>query len=85
MQQDHVEIPCSVEAHTEQALLINHGGRQVWVPLSQILQQIEEPTGPMRMPATTAIVVPTWVAQEKCLEAAPRDDAATLDLFGSAE
>lgn len=84
MQQDHVEIPCSVEARTEQALLINHGARQVWVPLSQIVQQIEEPTGPMRTPATTAIVVPTWVAQEKGLEAAPRD-TNTPDLFGSAE
>jgi hypothetical protein len=56
----------------------------VWVPLSQIDEEIQEPTGGMGLMHTTAIVVPTWVAKEKGLEA-EKQDTSTLDLFGGAQ
>lgn len=69
-----VKIPCTIEARTDQALLINNNERQVWVPLSQIDEEIEEPTGKMR-------IVATWVAKQEGLEAAAQD-TNTMDLFG---
>ena len=75
-----VKIACSVEARTEQALLIKHGERYMWIPLSQIEQEIQEPTGPMHIMATTFIIVPIWLAKEKGLKAT-QEDTKTLDLF----
>lgn len=81
---DQVKIPCSVVTRTPHALLIHTSERQVWVPLSQIDEEIQEPTGGMGLMHTTAIVVPTWVAKEKGLEA-EKQDTSTLDLFGGAQ
>ncbi len=74
-------IPVQQVARTPLAILVSNGQREVWVPLSQIIEEITEPAGPMGLPTTTAIVVPDWVASEKGLQPAAQD-AHTPDLFG---
>ncbi len=74
-------IPVQQVARTPLAILVSNGQREVWVPLSQIIEEITEPAGPMGLPTTTAIVVPDWVASEKGLQPASQD-AHTPDLFG---
>jgi len=76
-----VKIPITLIARTDAALLVDDGQREVWVPLSQIEDEIEEPTGHLGLVTTTAIIVPEWVAREKGFQPS-NQDTATLDLFG---
>lgn len=78
-----IRIDVEVQARTDLAILVTNGPREVWVPLSQIEEEIEEPTGAFGIVTTTAIIVPDWVAREKGLQAADPDED-TLDLFGDA-
>ena len=77
-----VKIKVTLISRTDLAILVSDGHRDVWVPLSQVEEEIEEPTGPMNIMGTVAIVVQDWVAQEKGLQASIEDDQ-TMDLFGS--
>lgn len=79
-----VKINVELISRTDLAILVSDGQRQAWVPLSQIEETIEEPTGPMGTITTTAIVVPDWVAREKGLQQRGQD-VDTLDLFGGAQ
>lgn len=78
-----VRIDVGLVASTDLAILVTNGPREVWVPLSQIEEEIEEPTGAFGIVTTTAIIVPHWVAREKGLQLADPDED-TLDLFGDA-
>lgn len=78
-----VKIKVTVISRTDLAILVNDGRREVWVPLSQVEEEIEEPTGPMNIMGTVAIVVQDWVAQEKGLQPSVEDDQ-TMDMFGEA-
>ncbi len=78
-----VKIKVTVVSRTDLALLVNDGRREAWVPLSQVEEEIEEPTGPMNIMGTVAIVVHDWVAKEKGLEPTIEYDQ-TMDLFGEA-
>lgn len=78
-----VKIKVTLISRTDLAILVSDGHRDVWVPLSQIEEEIEEPTGNFGLVTTTAIVVPDWVAQEKGLQVLNQDED-TLDLFGGA-
>jgi hypothetical protein len=78
-----VKIKVTVVHRTPLSILVNDGRREAWVPLSQVVEEIEEPTGPMNIMGTVAIVVQDWVAEEKGLQPSVEDDA-TMDLFGSA-
>jgi hypothetical protein len=78
-----VKIKVTLISRTDLAILVSDGRRDVWVPLSQIEEEIEEPTGNFGLVTTTAIVVPDWVAQEKGLQVINQDED-TLDLFGGA-
>lgn len=78
-----VKIKVTVVSRTDLAILVNDGRREVWVPLSQVEEEIEEPTGPMNIMGTVAIVVQDWVAQEKGLQPSVEDDQ-TMDMFGEA-
>ncbi len=75
-----VKIRVTEIARTDLSILVTDGKRQAWVPLSQVEEEIKEPTGPMAIVATTAIVVQDWVAQERGLEPSS-DDIYTLNLF----
>lgn len=76
-----VKINVKVVSRTDLAILVNDGRREVWLPLSQLVEEIEEPTGPMAIVSTTAIVVQDWVAAEKGLTPSKQDDL-TVDMFG---
>jgi hypothetical protein len=78
-----VKIKVSELGRSDLALLVTDGQREAWVPFSQIEEIEEEPTGPLRLVAVTAIVIPDWLAKEKGLEPLQQDDD-TLDLFGDA-
>lgn len=78
-----IKINVTLHARTDHAILVSDGQRQAWGPLSQIEEEVTEPTGPMGLMTTTAIVVPDWVAQEKGLQQT-HQDTDTLYLFGSA-
>jgi len=78
-----IKIKVTVVARTDLGLLVNDGRREAWVPLSQVVEEIEEPTGPLNIMATVAIVVHDWLAKEKGLEPTVEDDQ-TLDIFGAA-
>ena len=78
-----VKINVTLVSRTDLAILVNDGRREAWVPLSQVEEEIKEPSGPLGIISTTAIVVQDWVATEKGLQASQQDDA-TLDLFGGA-
>lgn len=78
---NNLKIKVTSTSQTDLALLVNDGKKEVWVPRSQIVEIIEEPTGPMNMMGVVAIVVPDWVAKERGLEPSQQDDC-TLDLFG---
>lgn len=77
------KINIKVVERTDLALLVSDGRKEAWVPLSQIEEEIEEPTGHFGLVTTTAIVVPDWVAREKGLQQVNQDED-TLDLFGGA-
>ncbi len=77
-----VKIKVTLIGRTDLAILVSDGKRQAWVPLSQIEEEIEEPTGPMGIVTTTEIVLQDWVAKERGLEPSNEDDM-TMDLFGS--
>lgn len=76
-----VKINVTLVSRTDLAILVNDGQREAWVPLSQIEEEIEEPTGNFGLVTTTAIVVPDWVAREKGLQQLNQDED-TMDLFG---
>lgn len=76
-----VKINVKVVERTSLALLVSDGHKEVWVPLSQIEEVIEEPG--LFGPEVTAIVVPTWLATDKGLQQDNQDED-TLDLFGDA-
>lgn len=73
-----IKINVKVVERTGMALLVSDGRQQVWVPISQIEEVIEEPG--LFGSEVTAIVVPDWLAADKGLQAGQDDD--TLDLFG---
>ena len=76
-----VKINVTVEARTKLGILVNDGRREAWVPLSQVVEEIQEPTPPLGTMATVAIVVHEWLATELGLQPCQQDDA-TMDLFG---
>jgi hypothetical protein len=76
-----VKIAVTLLGRTDLAILVSDGQREAWVPLSQIEEEIEEPTGNFGLVTTTAIVVPDWVALEKGLQQVNQDED-TLDMFG---
>jgi len=78
-----VKINVTRVGRTDLAILVNDGQREAWVPLSQIEEEIEEPTGNFGLVTTTAIIVPDWVAREKGLQQLNQDED-TLDMFGGA-
>ena len=78
-----VKINVRLVSRTDLAILVNDGQREVWVPLSQVEEEIEEPKGNFGLVTTTAIVVPDWVAAEKGLRQINLDED-TLDMFGGA-
>ena len=78
-----VKIKVTLVSRTDLAILVSDGHRDVWVPLSQIEEEIEEPTGNFGLVTTTAILVQNWVAQEKGLQPSNEDDM-TVDMFGDA-
>lgn len=41
-----IKINVTLHARTDHAILVSDGQRQAWVPLSQIEEEITEPTGP---------------------------------------
>jgi hypothetical protein len=73
-----IKIAVKVMERTGLALLVNDGRKDAWVPLSQIIEVIEEDA--WSGPEVRAIVIPKWLADAKGLQ--PLDDADTLDLFG---
>lgn len=79
-----VKIAVTLLGRTDLAILVSDGQREAWVPLSQIEEEIEEPTGNFGLVTTTAIVVPDWVAREKGLQQLNQDED-TLDLFGDGQ
>jgi hypothetical protein len=76
-----VKIAVTLLGRSDLAILVSDGQREAWVPLSQIEEEIEEPTGSFSLVTTTAIVVPDWVAREKGLQQVNQDDR-TVDMFG---
>lgn len=76
-----VKIAVTLLGRSDLAILVSDGQREAWVPLSQIEEEIEEPTGSFGLVTTTAIVVPDWVAREKGLQQVNQDDS-TVDMFG---
>lgn len=78
-----IKINVKVVERTDLALLVSDGRKEAWVPLSQIEEVIEEPTGSFGLVTTTSIVIPDWVAREKGLQQLNQDED-TLDLFGGA-
>jgi hypothetical protein len=76
-----VTIRCQIAGRTDEAILINDGKKLVWIPLSQVAEEIQEPFGNFGLMQTTAIVVPQWLAKEKELES-PHKDTSTVDMFG---
>lgn len=81
MRLDSVKINVTLLGRTDLAILVSDGQREAWVPLSQIEEEITEPTGHFGLMTTTAIIVPDWVAREKGLHQVNQDED-TLDLFG---
>lgn len=79
-----VKIKVVEMGRTDLAILVSDGKRQAWVPLSQVEEEISEPTGPMGIVSTVALMVQDWVAKERGLEPSNEDDF-TMDLFGSAQ
>lgn len=79
-----VKIAVTLLGRTDLAILVSDGQREAWVPLSQIEEEIEEPSGNFGLVTTTAIVVPDWVAREKGLQQLNQDED-TLDLFGDSQ
>jgi hypothetical protein len=73
-----IKINVKVVERTGHALLVSDGRQEVWVPISQIEEVIEEPG--LFGSEVTAIVVPDWLAADKGLQ--QHQDDATLDLFG---
>jgi hypothetical protein len=84
MRLDSVKINVTLLGRTDLAILVSDGQREAWVPLSQIEEEITEPTGHFGLMTTTAIIVPDWVAREKGLQQVNQDED-TLDLFGGAQ
>ena len=78
-----IKINVKVVERTDLALLVSDGRKEAWVPLSQIEEEIKEPTGSFGLVTTTSIVIPDWVAREKGLQQLNQDED-TLDLFGGA-
>ena len=76
-----VNIHIKLVERTDLALLVSDGRKEVWVPLSQIEEVIEEPG--LLGPEVTGIVVPEWLASDKGLQQVNQDDD-TLDMFGDA-
>ena len=75
-----IKINVKVVERTAQALLVSDGRKEVWVPLSQIEEVIEEPG--LFGSEITGILVPDWLAADKGLQ--QHQDDATLDMFGGA-
>ena len=58
---DYIELTGTIEAKTEKALLFNDGGgKEVWLPLSQIEDQEEEN-------GILTIIIPEWLAIDEGL------------------
>ena len=61
--QEFIEISCTFVHHTDKAVLINDGDREVWIPKSQISVLEDwydlEPGDPL------TIEIPEWLAEDK--------------------
>lgn len=57
-----IEIDVDILRETEAALLVSDGGRQVWLPKSQIENPDDLSPGD-----SGEIIVPVWLAEEKGL------------------
>ena len=75
-----VKINVTLLGRSDLAILVTDGRTQVWVPISEIEEEIEEP-GKMGLLITTAIILPDWLAREKGLQQV-NHDVDTLDMFG---
>jgi hypothetical protein len=62
---ESIEIACEVRRHTDKALLIYDGAREVWIARSQISDQVEEQG--LIGKRITSIFIPVWLATEKGL------------------
>lgn len=76
-----IEINVQVIDRTPLALLVTDGHKEAWVPLSQILDTVEETDGLLAV-SITAIVIPRWLADAKGLRQHQLDDD-TMDMFGA--
>lgn len=61
MNNEYVEIDCTVAHETEGAIKIMTGRTTCWIPKSQLRDQVEQ------VPSETVIEVPEWLAIEKGL------------------
>jgi len=57
-----IEIPVDVCAETNQAMLVDNGHWQTWVPKSQVIDQRERDDGTIQ-----TIFLPEWLALKKGL------------------
>ncbi len=75
-----IEINIKVVERTSLAWLVSDGQKDAWIPISCIEDYAEEDDG-MLGTNTPAIVIPTWLADDKGLTRHVKD-VNTLDLFG---
>lgn len=78
-----IKIPVKELGRTDWAILVSDGKTEAWLPLSQITELLQDPAGPLGLPTTTAVVLPTWLATDKGLQPSGADDC-TADFFGGA-
>jgi len=76
-----IKINVKVIDRTPLALLVTDGHKEAWVPLSQILDTVEESDGLLAV-SITAITIPRWLADAKGLRRHQLDDD-TMDIFGA--
>lgn len=81
---NEIRVNAKVIERTALAILVNDGRIEAWVPIRLIKAEIRELTDKSGNYVTTAIMIAPWVAKEKGLQEASKDDQ-TPDMFGSAE
>lgn len=62
---DMVEVTVTVRLETERALCVSDGGREQWLPKSQIASAIED--GDYQRGQEVTIMLPEWLAFKKGL------------------
>lgn len=59
------ELYCDIKLRTEKAILINDGTKEIWLPKSQIRQEI--PPEPHKKNGATKLIIPEWLAYKSGL------------------